>query len=267
MCPYYAQERHKLCHNSYSFSFLLSSPVAVLPLLKSVHATGHFKTFFNRSPEDKIQANTHWNVTVTTTTPNIFTISHYIAPLHTTIPHATLFPHSFPLLTLIVIFFHSLLPSPTQSITHPHLPHFHNLLQLVLPPPHPPLPLSPVVALFQITILFFFSPPDALVLVAITLPHFIFVILLKGCSGDSGQWASHLNGQRSWQSNRAHWRVPGPWNPLAGSVYVYKWISRQGEIIKPSKPNYHIGGKSACPWTISECWKAKCILVQSLRSW
>jgi hypothetical protein len=49
-CPKYNTERHtlqrKLCHNSSSLSFLLSSPVAVKPLLKYDHATGQFKTYF-----------------------------------------------------------------------------------------------------------------------------------------------------------------------------------------------------------------------------
>ena len=49
-CPYYRQQHHilqrKLCWNAGSLSFLLNSPVAVLPLLKFVHSTGWFKAFF-----------------------------------------------------------------------------------------------------------------------------------------------------------------------------------------------------------------------------
>jgi hypothetical protein len=48
-CPFYRKERHtlqsKLCHNTHSLSFLLSSPITIKPLLKYVHSTGHFKTF------------------------------------------------------------------------------------------------------------------------------------------------------------------------------------------------------------------------------
>ena len=48
-CPSYHRERHKLqmklCCNAFSLSFLLSSPVAVKPLLKFVHSTGCFKSF------------------------------------------------------------------------------------------------------------------------------------------------------------------------------------------------------------------------------
>ena len=49
-CPKYNAERHtlqgKLRRNSSSLSFLLSSPVAVKPLLKYIHATGRFKSYF-----------------------------------------------------------------------------------------------------------------------------------------------------------------------------------------------------------------------------
>ena len=44
-----------------SLYFLLSSPVAVLPLLKFVHATGRFKVFFGKDASDKICTNTHHN--------------------------------------------------------------------------------------------------------------------------------------------------------------------------------------------------------------
>jgi hypothetical protein len=60
-CPFYVRERHalqqKLRHNAGSLSFFLSSPVTVLPLLKFVHATGRFKTFFGKDTTDKIQTN------------------------------------------------------------------------------------------------------------------------------------------------------------------------------------------------------------------
>ena len=44
-----------------SLSFLLSSPIAVLPLLKYVHATGRFKTFFGKDKSDKILTNLRRN--------------------------------------------------------------------------------------------------------------------------------------------------------------------------------------------------------------
>jgi hypothetical protein len=60
-CPFYRHERHtlqrKLRRNAGSLSFLLSSPIAVIPLLKFVHATGRFKTFFGKNNEDKIMTN------------------------------------------------------------------------------------------------------------------------------------------------------------------------------------------------------------------
>ena len=43
------------------FFFLLSSPVAVMPLLKFVHATGRFKMFFGKDKEDKIHTNARHN--------------------------------------------------------------------------------------------------------------------------------------------------------------------------------------------------------------
>jgi ribonuclease HI len=64
-CPFYARERHelqrKLRRNAGSLSFLLSSPDAVLPLLKFVHATGRFKSFFGKDPKDKILTNSRKN--------------------------------------------------------------------------------------------------------------------------------------------------------------------------------------------------------------
>ena len=64
-CPHYVRERHKLRlklrRNTGSLSFLLSSPVAVLPPLKYVHATGHFKTFFGKDKSDKILTNSRRN--------------------------------------------------------------------------------------------------------------------------------------------------------------------------------------------------------------
>jgi ribonuclease HI len=64
-CPQYVRERHelrvKLRRNSDSLSFLLSSPVATLPLLKYVHATGRFKSFFGKDVEDRIPTNSKHN--------------------------------------------------------------------------------------------------------------------------------------------------------------------------------------------------------------
>jgi hypothetical protein len=64
-CPQYVRERHelqtKLQHNSNSLSFLLSSPVAVLPLLKCVHATGQFKSFCGKDISEKIHTNSRRN--------------------------------------------------------------------------------------------------------------------------------------------------------------------------------------------------------------
>ena len=55
-CPFYCRERHKLqtklrC-NAFSLSFL-SSPAATKPLLKFVHSTGRFKTFFESGNRDQ----------------------------------------------------------------------------------------------------------------------------------------------------------------------------------------------------------------------
>ena len=56
-CPSYRRERHKfqtkLHCNAYSLSFLLSSPVVVKPLLKFVHSTGRFKSFFESGNRDQ----------------------------------------------------------------------------------------------------------------------------------------------------------------------------------------------------------------------
>ena len=64
-CPFYVRERHilqrKLRRNAGSLPFLLSNPIAVLPLLKYVHATGRFKTFFGKDPKDKIPTNSRRN--------------------------------------------------------------------------------------------------------------------------------------------------------------------------------------------------------------
>ena len=60
-CPHYRHEQHelqlKLCHNAGSLSFLLNSPTAVLPLLKFVHSTGRFKSFFGKDKMDKVFTN------------------------------------------------------------------------------------------------------------------------------------------------------------------------------------------------------------------
>jgi ribonuclease HI len=64
-CSFFQRERfmlrRKLRWNANSLSFLLSSPVAVLPLLKYVHATGRFKSHFGKKPEDQIQTNARCN--------------------------------------------------------------------------------------------------------------------------------------------------------------------------------------------------------------
>ena len=56
--PFYRHERNalhtKLRHNASSLLFLLSSPVAALPVLKFVHVTGRFKAHFRKNLEDKI---------------------------------------------------------------------------------------------------------------------------------------------------------------------------------------------------------------------
>ena len=57
-CPHYAREKHKLCLklqcNIGSLSFLLNSPDAVLPVLKFVQPTGHFKSFFSKDKANLI---------------------------------------------------------------------------------------------------------------------------------------------------------------------------------------------------------------------
>jgi hypothetical protein len=61
VCPQYAQEQHdlrvKLHCNADSISFLLSNPMATLPLLKFVHATGRFKAIFGKDTSECIQTN------------------------------------------------------------------------------------------------------------------------------------------------------------------------------------------------------------------
>ena len=53
--------QRKLRRNAGSLPFLLNSPVAVMPLLKFVHATGRFKTFFGKEKSDKIHTNARRN--------------------------------------------------------------------------------------------------------------------------------------------------------------------------------------------------------------
>ena len=64
-CLQYRQERHvlqrKLRRNADSLSFLLNNPIAVLPLLKFVHATGRFKSHFGKNQEDKIATKSRRN--------------------------------------------------------------------------------------------------------------------------------------------------------------------------------------------------------------
>ena len=64
-CPHYSRERHelrlKLRRNAGSLSFLLNSPVAVLPLLKFVHSTGRFKSIFGKDKADLILTNSRRN--------------------------------------------------------------------------------------------------------------------------------------------------------------------------------------------------------------
>ena len=64
-CPHYRRERHelqqKLRRNASLLSFLLSSPITVLPLLKYVHSTGRFKAFFGKDKRDKILTNSRRN--------------------------------------------------------------------------------------------------------------------------------------------------------------------------------------------------------------
>ena len=64
-CPHYRNECHvlqrKLHCNTGSLSFLLSSPVAVMPLLKFGHSTGRFKSFFGKEKDDEIHTNSRRN--------------------------------------------------------------------------------------------------------------------------------------------------------------------------------------------------------------
>ena len=64
-CLQYVWEHHELCtklqHNSDTLSFLLSSPITALPLLKFVHSTGQFKTFFGKDISEKTYMNSRWN--------------------------------------------------------------------------------------------------------------------------------------------------------------------------------------------------------------
>jgi ribonuclease HI len=78
-CPHYARERHKLrikfrC-NADSLSFL-SSPVAVLPLLKFVHATGRFKSFFGKDVSERIHTNSRRNAEICTAADTFETFLH-----------------------------------------------------------------------------------------------------------------------------------------------------------------------------------------------
>jgi hypothetical protein len=65
-CPQYTRQHHelhvKLRRNADSLSFLLSSPVATLPLLKFVHSTGHFKFFFSKDIKDRTFTNSRRNM-------------------------------------------------------------------------------------------------------------------------------------------------------------------------------------------------------------
>jgi ribonuclease HI len=69
-CPQYARKCHelrvKLRRNADSLSFLLSDPTATLPLLKFVHTTGHFKSFFSKDASDRIQTNARRNAELRT---------------------------------------------------------------------------------------------------------------------------------------------------------------------------------------------------------
>ena len=64
-CPHYQNEQHmlqrKLRRNVISLSFLPSSRVAVMPLLKFIHATGRFKSHFGKDKVDKINTNLRRN--------------------------------------------------------------------------------------------------------------------------------------------------------------------------------------------------------------
>ena len=64
-CPFYQQERHEMClklrRNADSLSFLLSSPIAVKPVLKFIHATGHFKSHIGKNLEDRVPTKSRRN--------------------------------------------------------------------------------------------------------------------------------------------------------------------------------------------------------------
>ena len=51
----------KLRRNADSLSFLLSSPVAIKPVLKFVHATGRFKSHFGKNLEDRVPTESRCN--------------------------------------------------------------------------------------------------------------------------------------------------------------------------------------------------------------
>src|SRR6202040_3108317 len=84
-CPQYVWERHELCvklrRNSDSLSFLLSSPIAILPLLKYVHSTGRFKSCFGKNIEDKIPTNSKPNAELRSAT------EHFEAALRNDVAH------------------------------------------------------------------------------------------------------------------------------------------------------------------------------------
>ena len=84
-CPFeYFMLQRELRGNTDSLSFLLSSPVTVLPLLKFIHATGRFKSHFGKNPEDKIQTNTGQNVELLSAAEQFKTaFSNIIIPAHT----------------------------------------------------------------------------------------------------------------------------------------------------------------------------------------
>ena len=69
-CPHYRREKRelqrKLRCNASLLSLLLSSPIAVLPLLKYVHSTGRFKAFFGKDKRDKILTNSRRNAELQT---------------------------------------------------------------------------------------------------------------------------------------------------------------------------------------------------------
>ena len=52
----------KLRRNARLLLFLLNSPSAVLPLLKYVHSTGRFKSFFGKDKKDKVFTNARRNM-------------------------------------------------------------------------------------------------------------------------------------------------------------------------------------------------------------